>query len=119
MNCAAIPCRCPAALCVSLCKIRVPELGSDTSPSRQMTSPQSPPLSSRRSADRTPFESRSAGAGGDTALEQRTMRKISLRLLPLLFSLYIASQLDRTNVGIAALQMNSAIGLDAVAYSLG
>ena len=47
------------------------------------------------------------------------MRKISLRLLPLLFLLYVASQLDRTNVAIAALQMNRAIGLSAAAYGLG
>jgi ACS family tartrate transporter-like MFS transporter len=54
-----------------------------------------------------------------TALERQTMRKISLRLLPLLFVLYVASQLDRTNVAIAALQMNRAIGLSAVAYGFG
>ena len=47
------------------------------------------------------------------------MRKVSRRLLPLLFLLYIASYLDRTNVGIAALQMNKAIGLSAAAYGLG
>src|SRR6476619_5296219 len=52
-------------------------------------------------------------------IERRTMRKVSLRLLPLLFLLYIASYLDRTNVGIAALQMNKAIGLSAAAYGLG
>jgi ACS family tartrate transporter-like MFS transporter len=79
----------------------------------------SPPISSR-AQDRTSFEPGSAShEGGDAALEQRTMRKISLRLLPLLFALYVASQLDRTNVAIAALQMNRAIGLSAVAYSLG
>src|SRR5215467_13594312 len=54
-----------------------------------------------------------------TVFERQTMRKISLRLLPLLFLLYIASQLDRTNVGIAALQMNLEIGLSAAAYGLG
>jgi ACS family tartrate transporter-like MFS transporter len=54
-----------------------------------------------------------------SALERETMRKVSRRLLPLLFLLYIASYLDRTNVGIAALQMNKAIGLSAAAYGLG
>jgi hypothetical protein len=39
-------------------------------------------------------------------LERATMRRVSLRLLPLLFVLYIAAFLDRTNVGLAALQMN-------------
>lgn len=47
------------------------------------------------------------------------MRKISQRLLPLLFVLYVISQLDRANVTMAALQMNRAIGLSAVAYGLG
>src|SRR5580765_1517093 len=52
-------------------------------------------------------------------IERRTMRKVSLRLLPLLFLLYIASYLDRTNVGMAALQMNAAIGLSPAAYGFG
>src|SRR5215467_14226941 len=78
------------------------------------------PLTLRPTADRTSFEARPAThASGDAALEQRTMPKISLRLLPLLFALYVASQLDRTNVGIASLQMNRAIGLNAAAYALG
>src|SRR4051812_29683552 len=47
------------------------------------------------------------------------MRKVSRRLLPVLFVLYIASYLDRTNVSIAALQMNRAIGLSAAAYGFG
>ena len=52
-------------------------------------------------------------------VERRTMRKVSLRLLPLLFVLYIASYLDRTNVAMAALQMNKQIGLSAAAYAFG
>lgn len=47
------------------------------------------------------------------------MRKVSLRLLPTLFVLYIAAYLDRTNVSIAALQMNAAVGLSAAAYGFG
>ena len=45
--------------------------------------------------------------------------RVAWRLLPFLFLLYIASYLDRTNVGIAALQMNKAIGLNAAAYGFG
>jgi MFS transporter, ACS family, tartrate transporter len=52
-------------------------------------------------------------------LERATMRKVSIRLLPILFVLYIASYLDRTNVSIAALQMNKAIGLSSAAYGFG
>jgi ACS family tartrate transporter-like MFS transporter len=57
--------------------------------------------------------------GAPAAVERETMRKVSRHLLPLLFLLYIASYLDRTNVGIAALEMNKAIGLSAAAYGLG
>ena len=53
------------------------------------------------------------------ALERATMRKVSLRLLPVLFVLYIAAYLDRTNVSIAALQMNAAVGLSSAAYGFG
>lgn len=47
------------------------------------------------------------------------MRKVTLRVLPILFVLYIAAYLDRTNVGIAALQMNAAVGLSSAAYGFG
>ena len=53
------------------------------------------------------------------ALERATIRKISSRLLPVLFVLYIAAFLDRTNVGLAALQMNAAVGMSAAAYGFG
>ncbi|HEY4304022.1 MAG TPA: MFS transporter [Gemmatimonadaceae bacterium] len=52
-------------------------------------------------------------------IERRTIRKVSARLLPTLFALYIAAFLDRTNVGLAALQMNADVGLSAQAYGLG
>ncbi len=47
------------------------------------------------------------------------MRKVSARLLPVLFVLYIAAFLDRTNVGLASLQMNKDLGLSAAAYGFG
>lgn len=53
------------------------------------------------------------------AIERATMRKVSLRVLPLLFVLYIAAFLDRTNVGLASLQMNRDLGLSAAAYGFG
>jgi len=53
------------------------------------------------------------------ALERATIRNISARLLPILFVLYIAAYLDRTNVGLAALQMNAAVGMSAAAYGFG
>jgi len=53
------------------------------------------------------------------ALERETIRKISVRLLPTLFALYIAAFLDRTNVSLAALQMNQDVGLSSAAYGFG
>jgi ACS family tartrate transporter-like MFS transporter len=47
------------------------------------------------------------------------LTKARRRLLPFLFLLYVVAYLDRVNVGFAALQMNAALGLSDVAYSLG
>ena len=55
----------------------------------------------------------------DTDLARMTMRRVSLRLLPFLFVLYICNFLDRTNVAIAALQMNRDLGFSATAYGFG
>jgi ACS family tartrate transporter-like MFS transporter len=52
-------------------------------------------------------------------LESATLRRVSLRLLPFLFVLYIFSYLDRTNVSIAALQMNSELKFSSAAFGLG
>ena len=49
-------------------------------------------------------------------IEVRTMRRVSRRLLPLLFVLYIFNFLDRTNVGIAALQMNDELKFSTTAF---
>lgn len=51
--------------------------------------------------------------------ERELLRKISLRLIPFMFLLYIVSYLDRVNVSYAALQMNAALGFSANVYSLG
>jgi ACS family tartrate transporter-like MFS transporter len=53
------------------------------------------------------------------ALERETVRIVSRRLLPTLFILYIAAFLDRTNVSLAALQMNQDVGLSSAAYGFG
>src|SRR5262245_49494956 len=55
----------------------------------------------------------------ETDLAQTTMRRVSLRLLPFLFVLYVCNFLDRTNVAIAALQMNRDLHFSATAYGLG
>ena len=45
--------------------------------------------------------------------------KVTARLLPLLFVGAVFAQLDRSNVSMAALQMNDEIGLSASAFGLG
>jgi MFS transporter, ACS family, tartrate transporter len=54
----------------------------------------------------------------DRAIEQRTMRKVYLRLLPFVFACYFLCYLDRINVGFAALTMNKDIGLDPAMYGM-
>ncbi len=59
------------------------------------------------------------GATTGDDLRGATLRRVSWRLLPLLFALFIASFLDRTNLGIASLQMNGDLALSAGAYAFG
>jgi MFS transporter, ACS family, tartrate transporter len=47
------------------------------------------------------------------------MRLVSRRLVPFLFVLYVFNVLDRTNVGIAALQMNGDLGFSSAAFGVG
>ena len=53
-------------------------------------------------------------------VEKTVFRKVSLRLLPFLFLLYVINLIDRTNIGIARLQMVDQQNLlDEEAYALG
>jgi ACS family tartrate transporter-like MFS transporter len=52
------------------------------------------------------------------SIEQSTMRKLYLRLLPLCMLVYFFCYLDRINVGFAALTMNADLGLTQAAYGL-
>lgn len=47
------------------------------------------------------------------------MRKLTRRLVPFLFLLYIVAYLDRINVGFAALQMQQQLGLTDAVYGAG
>src|SRR5205085_8138620 len=58
-------------------------------------------------------------ARDDSDIARLTMRRVSLRLLPLLFVLYVFNYLDRTNVALAALQMNRDLRFSSGAYGLG
>ncbi len=52
-------------------------------------------------------------------LEQRTIAKVSWRLVPFLIICYFIAYLDRVNVSFAALTMNQDIGLSQTAYGFG
>jgi ACS family tartrate transporter-like MFS transporter len=52
-------------------------------------------------------------------IERRTMRLVSRRLLPFLFILYIFAFLDRSNISIAALQMNDELKFGPAVFGLG
>jgi MFS transporter, ACS family, tartrate transporter len=52
------------------------------------------------------------------AVEQRAMRKVYWRLLPIALLTYFFCYLDRINVGFAALTMNKELGLDAATYGM-
>src|SRR5204862_7511945 len=47
------------------------------------------------------------------------LRRVTLRLIPFLFVLYVVAWLDRVNVGFAGLQMNSDLGFSSAAFGFG
>jgi ACS family tartrate transporter-like MFS transporter len=55
----------------------------------------------------------------DQDVEAVTMRRVSFRLLPFLFLLYIFCWLDRSNISIAALQMNSELKFSSAVFGFG
>lgn len=55
----------------------------------------------------------------DKAAERSSMKKIALRLMPMLFLAAALNYIDRTNIGFAKLQMQSDLGLSEVAFGLG
>ena len=54
-----------------------------------------------------------------TQFEAHTRHHIAWRLLPILFALYVASFIDRTNVAFAALDMNRDLGFSDRVFGLG
>src|ERR1041384_3281958 len=51
--------------------------------------------------------------------ETSILSKLTRRLIPFMFLLYIVSYLDRINVGFAALKLNEALKLDPAVFGLG
>ncbi|RNC28782.1 MAG: putative tartrate transporter [Candidatus Dichloromethanomonas elyunquensis] len=49
---------------------------------------------------------------------KRTIRKLTTRIIPYIFILYIISFLDRVNIGYAALTMNKALSLSSSVFGL-
>ena len=52
-------------------------------------------------------------------LEARTIRQVTLRLVPFLIVCYFVAYLDRVNVGFAALTMNKDLGLTQTEFGIG
>jgi ACS family tartrate transporter-like MFS transporter len=53
------------------------------------------------------------------SLEQRTLRRITWRIVPFIMLLYFIAFIDRVNIGFASLAMNQDIGLSPAAYGFG
>ena len=60
-----------------------------------------------------------ASASNAADLAAHTRRQVALRLLPLLFVLYIVNYIDRTNVAYAALEMSHDLGFSDRVFGLG
>ena len=54
-----------------------------------------------------------------TELAAVTLRKVSWRLIPFLFVLYVIAWLDRVNVGFAGLEMNADLGFSSTVFGFG
>jgi len=55
----------------------------------------------------------------ESAVADRALRRISFRVMPFVFILYIVAFLDRVNVGYAALQMADDLGFSAEVFGFG
>ncbi|GIM48071.1 MFS transporter [Collibacillus ludicampi] len=57
-------------------------------------------------------------ASDATTLGEQTLRKVSRRIIPYIFLLYIVAFLDRVNLGYVALDMNKSLGLSSQVFGL-
>ena len=72
------------------------------------------PLASREHTEATAIRL----ASGAKSIEIRTIRKLQIRLIPLLFLLYVVAMVDRINIGFAQLTMNKDLGLSSQQYGI-
>ncbi len=54
-----------------------------------------------------------------SALEARTLWKVTLRIVPFVMLLYFVAFIDRVNIGFAALTMNKALGFSSSVFGFG
>src|SRR5580704_16184462 len=59
------------------------------------------------------------GATAKVPISAVTLRKVTWRLIPFLFLLYVIAWMDRVNVGLAALEMNADLGFSSTVFGLG
>lgn len=59
------------------------------------------------------------GRTDEDALARSAVRRVNVRLIPFLFVCYICAHLDRSNLGIASLQMNCALNFSPAVYGFG
>jgi ACS family tartrate transporter-like MFS transporter len=52
-------------------------------------------------------------------LEKRTLRKVSLRIIPFIMLLYFMVFIDRVNIGFASLEMNKDLGFSPAVFGFG
>ena len=55
----------------------------------------------------------------NTDLYTTTLKKLNIKIIPFIVLCYFVANLDKTNISIAALQMNADLGLTATMYGLG
>lgn len=55
----------------------------------------------------------------DSGLHASTMKRLNLKLIPFLMLLYMVAYIDKSNISVAALQMNAELGLTAQMYGIG
>src|SRR5260370_3884020 len=51
-------------------------------------------------------------------IETRTIQKLQIRLIPLLFLLYVVAMVDRINIGFVSLSMNTELGATGQQYGI-
>ena len=77
------------------------------------------PIASSRWKDGMSTSVLMSSAASEEIQERNAVRRVSWRLLPFLFLLYLIASIDRSNVAFAALQMNHDLGFSASVYGFG